>query len=103
MSAAIIDQSDEGHKVLTISLKEHFDYRSIHEFRTLCPSKMDCWVEVVIDMSKTRYMDSSGIALLLCLKKWINAPHVTLRVIHCNSEIRHILELSHCEDKITID
>jgi anti-anti-sigma factor len=89
--------------VLKVELSEHFDYRSIHRFRNLCTEKMSTDVHVVVDMAATRYVDSSGVALLHCLQKWINAPMVIVQVVNCCPEMRRILSSSRLSHHILID
>lgn len=93
----------DDHRVVNVDLDEHFDYRSIHHFKCLRGDKSEQWVEVVVDMSRTRFMDSSGVALLLCLFKWIKAPHVVVRISHCSPAIRSILQQSRGTQKLLID
>lgn len=88
---------------LSISTAEHFDYRSIPVFKNLCKDKLDIDVEVVIDMTLTRYVDSSGMALLHCLQQWVRAPRVTVRLVNCNSQLRQILSRSRLSHHLLID
>jgi anti-anti-sigma factor len=88
---------------LHIQLGEHFDFRSIHSFRQYSKEQFAKETEVVVDMQSTRYIDSSGVALLLCLFQWVHAPHVTVSAINCNPAIKHILLMSQCGDKVIIN
>lgn len=78
-------------KLLTIQLGEHCDYRSIHGFRALCRELYQQEVEVIVDMQRTRYMDSSGVALLHCLFHWVRAPKVYVNIAHCSPVMRELL------------
>ncbi len=89
--------------VLRICLGEHFDYRSIHRFRNLCTETLEGDAHVIVDMAATRYVDSSGVALLQCLKQWIRAPMVTVQVINCCPQLRRMLTLSRLSSTVLID
>ena len=56
-----------------------------------------------VDMTHTRYVDSSGVALLHCLQHWIDAPMVVVRVINCHPNIYQILSASRLSHTILIN
>lgn len=102
-TAATIDSDTQYNKLVTIVLEEHFDFRSINSFRAQCCGKYKENVDVVIDMSATRYMDSSGVALLLCLYQWVRAPKVKVYISNCHSDIRDILSRSRLGGKFILE
>lgn len=102
MSACAVYENQPSSVVLRVHLGEHFDFRSIHSFRHLCTEKLEVTAEVIVDMSQTRYVDSSGAALLHCLQHWINAPAVDVQVINCCPDVRRILSLCKSFDNINI-
>jgi len=85
----------------TVFLDEHFDYRSIHTFRRSCPKEILSGMTVTIDMRATRYIDSSGVALLVSLYHQVRSDGVSVNVINCSADIRRILSICHLEDKFT--
>ena len=89
--------------LLHICTDEHFDYRSIHTFKNLCKDKLDREVHVTVDMIKTRYIDSSGMALLHCLQHWVDAPRVVVRVANCSPELRHIFTSCRLSQHLVFD
>lgn len=93
----------ERRVVFRVCTDEHFDYRSIHTFKNLCNEKLDVAAHVVIDMQKTRYIDSSGVALLYCLQHWIKAPQVSVQVINCSPDMRCLLSLGRLAHHVQID
>jgi anti-anti-sigma factor len=96
-----LDQPDPV--LLEVSTDEHFDYRSIHRFKNLCTERLAGDAHVTVDMSHTRYIDSSGVALLHCLQHWIDAPMVVVRVINCCPDIHQILSCSRLSHTILIN
>lgn len=81
---------------------EHLDYRSIQAFRQLCPKPCSHPVEVIVDLSATQYMDSSGVALLLCLYQWVRAPQVEVVVTGCCRELLPVLASRACRRRLRI-
>ena len=90
-------------KAYQITLPECFDYTAIDPFSQLKNTLHSCPIEVVIDMHRTRCIDSSGIALLFCLWHWIKAPEVSVRVINATSAIAGQLKSGLHGSKLIID
>jgi anti-anti-sigma factor len=103
MGACEVVESLSPQHSVTIQLAEHFDYRSIHHFQQLYQGKLENVVEVVVDMAFTRYVDSSGIALLLCLYQWLSNPQSIVRITHCRPAVRQVLALARCDGKFIFD
>jgi anti-anti-sigma factor len=102
-TATRISDDTQCNKLLTIELEEHFDFRFINSFRSQCCGKYNEDVDVVIDMLATRYMDSSGVALLLCLYQWVKAPKVEVYISNCHNDIRDILLRSRVAGKFILE
>ena len=88
---------------VTIQLAEHFDYRSAHHFKQAYQGSLDEVMEVVVDMAVTRYIDSSGIALLIRLCHWVSQPACVVKVTHCRPAVRQILALARCEGRFVFE
>jgi anti-anti-sigma factor len=88
---------------VTIQLAEHFDYRSVHHFKQAYQGNLNNAIEVVVDMAFTRYIDSSGIALLMRLCHWVSHPECVVKVTHCRPAVRQILALARCEARFVFE
>jgi anti-anti-sigma factor len=88
---------------VTIQLAEHFDYRSVHHFKQAYQGNLNEVIEVVVDMAFTRYIDSSGIALLMRLCHWVSHPACVVKVTHCRPAVRQILALARCEGRFVFE
>ena len=88
---------------VTIQLAEHFDYRSVHHFKQSYQGNLNDALEVVVDMAFTRYIDSSGIALLMRLCHWVTHPACVVKVTHCRPSVRQILVLAKCEGRFVFE
>lgn len=93
MSAKDVSGQPDNAIVFHVIADERLDYKSINCFKNLCPTRLEQPACVVIDMSNTRYADSSGLALLHCLQHWIKAPEVYVRLENCPDDIRRVLML----------
>jgi anti-anti-sigma factor len=88
---------------VTIQLAEHFDYPSVHHFKQAYQGNLNNAMEVVVDMAFTRYIDSSGIALLIRLCHWVGQPACVVKVTHCRPAVRQILALARCEARFVFE
>ena len=88
---------------VTIQLSEHFDYRSIHQFKQCYRHRLSGVAEVVVDMAFTRYIDSSGIALLLSLYHWLGSPTAIVKITHCRPTMKQILVVARCDNRFVFE
>ena len=94
-------QWSADNQVLTLKLNERFDYESIHSFhRVLRQAQPED--EIVVDMGCTRYIDSSGLGLLIGLQRAMRSQHKPIAVINCCPAIRQILKACHLERRFDI-
>jgi N-acetylglucosaminyldiphosphoundecaprenol N-acetyl-beta-D-mannosaminyltransferase len=49
---------------------------------------------VIVDLTRLRFIDSSGAALMLRLKKWAQAQHAEILFTHPQSNVRNVLRLT---------
>ena len=85
----------------TISLDEKFDFDSVENFRdayTQATAK-----EYTVDFRSTEYMDSSGLGMLLNMKRYLNERNITkITLTNCRPQIKKILTISRFETKFII-
>jgi anti-anti-sigma factor len=78
----------------TLSIGGKFDFKLNRAFREMyeeAPAEIQCYV---IDLSRTHYMDSSALGMLLLLREHVNEDRSRVRIVCCNPEIRKILEIA---------
>lgn len=100
------NKSDDGHE-MTICLPQTFDFQLHSEFRDLYESESDV-TSMVLDMDKTKYMDSSALGMMLQLKEFTdgNDSKVSIKmyiVIYCillksHTLIKYSLLHKHCHE-----
>lgn len=91
---------DNGN--LNINLDEELDMKSCKRLRTL----MDGYImryqpeEFTVDLSKVKFMDSSGIGLLIGRYNLLKLLNSKMTIINPSSSIRRVLELSNVAKNI---
>jgi anti-anti-sigma factor len=99
--------SDLRDDTLTISICETFKFPVQAQFRQAYESQLsDSIKNIIIDFSKTRYMDSSALGMLLILRDFVE-EHTSMepeqiKFIRCSQEVKDILEVTHFERLFTI-
>lgn len=78
---------------LTIAIDGRFDFSSHKEFRDAYRDA-GSGSSYVIDMSKTDYMDSSALGMLLLLREFAGGDAATIKIAGCSPDIKKILTIS---------
>lgn len=71
-----------------------FDFEQHRRFRELYEKAPPEISKFVIDLSRTNYMDSSALGMLLLLLEHVGGDRQRVRIVNCNPEIRRILEIA---------
>lgn len=79
-------QIDPTGKSITIYVTGHFDFRLVTEFRRAY-SAIENPERVIVDLAKTDYIDSSGLGILIYLRKHFNCQKDDIHLINCNNEV----------------
>jgi len=80
--------TNNGNSVY-ITVGERFDFRSHHEFRGgYRDEKPDAIY--TIDLSKTNYIDSSALGMLLLLREFAGSDSANINITGCNESIKKI-------------
>ena len=80
-------------KEMTILVDGRFDFSHHKDFRDAYKSAPH-GVNFVVDLTKTQYMDSSALGMLLLLREHAGGDSSKVFIIGCSDEIRKILNLS---------
>lgn len=87
------EKSGDG-KTVTIKIEGNFDFKLHREFRDTYNHERDNGVKFVIDLSKTTYMDSSALGMLLLLREHVGGDSNRVTIINQNPDIKKIFEIS---------
>ena len=92
--------SDNGN--LNINLDEELDMKSCKRLRTLIDGYIMRYQpeEFTVDLSKVKFMDSSGIGLLIGRYNLLKLLNSKMTIINPSSSIRRVLELSNVAKNI---
>ncbi len=80
--------------VCTLSIGGRFDFKLNRAFREMYEDAPPEVRSYVIDLSRTHYMDSSALGMLLLLREHVREDRLRVRIVRCNPEIRKILEIA---------
>ncbi len=87
-----------------ILLGDSFDFNCIEEFRRTYESKGDgAHKDFVIDFRRTIYMDSSGLGMLINMKKYWQDHSGEIRIINSSPLIKKIFLISRFDKKFIIE
>lgn len=86
----VVSQGDT--RIMRIAGK--FDFKLHRSFRELYEGAPPEISSYVIDLSRTDYMDSSALGMLLLLREHVSGDRMRVRIVNCNLEIRKILEIA---------
>lgn len=93
--------SSDG-KTLTIKMDEKFDFGKVQDFRMAYSSDTDEVNTIIIDLSRTEYMDSSALGMLLNMQKSMSGKVNTFKIVHCRPPVAKILKISRFDKKFDI-
>ena len=99
---SIITEKSDDSKQVTIKIDGRFDFGSHHDFRDAYRGANEAGTEFVLDMSKTEYMDSSALGMILLLKEHSGTLGGDIKIVNATSEIRNILEIANFDKLFSI-
>jgi len=86
----------------TLRIDGKFDFKLHRSFRELYEAAPPEVSHFVIDMSKTQYMDSSALGMLLLLREHVEGNRERVQIVNCNAEIRKIFEIANFDKLFAI-
>ncbi len=89
---SVSSKSSTDGAELTICIDGRFDFAVQKDFRhSYEATKAN---NIVIDMSKTEYMDSSALGMLLMLREYAGGSAAKIELKNCSKDIRTILSVA---------
>ena len=95
-----IEQKRNGG-ALTIAPEGYLDTTTVPELKAVLETALNGVTELTFDFEKLEYISSSGLRLLLLAQKTMNEQG-TMKVIHANSIILEIFEVTGFADILNI-
>ena len=96
-----IEQKRNG-SALTIAPEGYLDTTTAPELRAVLETALAGVTELTFDFAKLEYISSSGLRLLLFAQKRMNEQG-SMKVIHANSVILEIFEVTGFADVLTLE
>ncbi|MCF6193917.1 MAG: STAS domain-containing protein [Kangiellaceae bacterium] len=87
---------------LNISIDGRFDFSAHQSFRSSYESISPIPAEILVDLSKTNYLDSSALGMLLLLRDHSGGDSSNITLQGCTDDIRKILTISNFEQLFKI-
>jgi|TARA_B110001454_G_C12416817_1_gene307596 anti-anti-sigma factor len=89
--ASIVTCSQQGSQ-LNIAIAGRFDFSILQDFRNAYTLDINAPIDsVLIDLTSSEHMDSSGMGLLLTLKKELQLDAGCVELVNCRPHIRDAL------------
>lgn len=97
-------KSDEEKSILTFSIEGELD---IHNVKLLKSELVDSieqkgWI-YILDLAKVSYLDSSGLGMLVHIKKTLNKNNSELRLVNLNSAVMNVFKLTKLDEYFKIE
>lgn len=89
-------------QTLVISIEGRFDFSTHQAFRDAYENGGDSISSYVVDLSRTTYLDSSALGMLLLLRDHAGGDSSRISIENCNSDVRRILSISNFEQLFDI-
>lgn len=90
MPSFVTSSFQDNH--LSIHVEGRFDFTILHDFRkTYSLEAQEVIKTVSIDLSRSEHMDSSGMGLLITLKKELGLDDGVIELINCREHIKEAL------------
>lgn len=85
---------------VNISLDNQFDFDSVEVFRRAYVDNSG--KSYVVDFRNTEYMDSSGLGMLINMRRYLGDGAVPIKLINCRSQVKKVLKISRFERQFEI-
>lgn len=98
-----INVSNAGDSV-TIAMIGRFDFNAHREFRNASEEALKGGGsgEILVDMDKVEYLDSSALGMLLLLREKANSSNRKLALLNCHGIVQQVLEVANFNKLFTI-
>ena len=87
---------------LTIEIEGRFDFSTHQAFRNAYEHEGNGISNFVVDLSRTIYLDSSALGMLLLLRDFAGGDRARIQLKNCNNDVRRILTISNFEQLFSI-
>ncbi len=94
---------DSASKTLTINISGRFDFAVHQQFRKATEQASTGVTNVMVDMTKVDYMDSSALGMLLVLRDKVGENKSAVHIKGAKLEVKKILEIANFDKLFTLE
>lgn len=102
MSIASVLNQVSDQAIVTINVSECFDYQCVHDFHRAYADGSHPNADYVVDLERTRYIDSCALGMLLSLDRVVRKRSKSLKIVNCNDHVRKIFAVVQFDKKLAI-
>ncbi|MDP2177982.1 STAS domain-containing protein [Methylicorpusculum sp.] len=100
---SVSSQYNKDKKELVIRVTGRFDFSLHQDFRKVSDMDKQAIDRIIIDLSRTDYLDSSALGMLLVLREKINNNKNAIHLIHAKPEVKKIFQIANFDQLFTIN
>jgi anti-anti-sigma factor len=101
--SSVVSSTQQGNR-LDIAISGRFDFSILQDFRNAYTLDVEGPIEkIVIDLTRSEHMDSSGMGLLLTLKKELKLDSGRIEIQNCRPHIRDALLAARLDHFFKVD
>jgi len=89
-------------KTLVIDVGNKFDFSKVEEFRNAYSELKSETTQITIELSRTEYMDSSALGMLLNMQKALSERNLSYTIENARPQVAKILKISRFDKKFEI-
>lgn len=89
-------------KTLVIDVSNKFDFSKVEEFRNAYSELKSETTQITIELSRTEYMDSSALGMLLNMQKALSERNLSYTIENARPQVAKILKISRFDKKFEI-
>jgi anti-anti-sigma factor len=100
---SVVSSTQQGNR-LDIAISGRFDFSILQDFRNAYTLDVEGVIDkVIIDLAQSEHMDSSGMGLLLTLKKELELDSGCIEIKNCRPHIRDALLAARLDHFFKVD
>ncbi len=93
---------DTKKQILEIKITGRFDF-SVHQYFRKATQQANGVTAIVVDMSKTDYVDSSALGMLLVLRDKVGENKEAITIKNAKLEVKKILAIANFDKLFTLE
>ncbi len=90
-------------EIATLYVQGSFAFHLQNDFRHAYESLASKNKSIQIDLNDTDYMDSSGLGMLLVMKKYLDAAKVEYEIVRSHGQTQELLAMTHFDQYFRIN